>query len=385
MSDQFRAVAWALVALGIVLRLVISWHSIGTNDARFWIEKANEIYASGLFNVYQNDAQLNNPPLPCEWSQVALALSRGLGVSFFFIFRLPAIAADLGSCLLLFKILSERNGEKAGLLGAVAFAWCLDAILVSGYHCYTDSVYSFPALAAAYFIADRRRFFVGGLVLAASINVKLIPVILIPAMFALCRTRLEFRQLFLGLAVGALPFLPPLLWATEGFYNHVICFKSQLDLWGLAVAYAWSGISAGNPFGSDAARLNYLTLGKDAVFAGACLLGLTGRYLRFSNNYVLPALVMAAFLILTPGFGVQYTVAALPLMFAADLLLGMMYGLLAGIFLLVIYIYFWTGTWPAFSMFHQIFPMKCVPWGFAAWLLLILFAIKNLRTGRRAS
>ena len=53
-------------------------------------------------------------------------------------------------------------------------------ILVSGYHGNTDAVYAMLSLLAVYLLQDRNRPLLAGLALGLAINIKLIPVLLIP-------------------------------------------------------------------------------------------------------------------------------------------------------------------------------------------------------------
>jgi hypothetical protein len=84
---------------------------------------------------------------------------------------------------------------------------------------------------------------------------------------------------------------------------------------------------------------------------------------------------LAIFLFFAPGFGVQYTVMVLPLMFATRPRLANLYGLLAGLFLLVVYWGHWTGRWPPDSQFHGYFPWPSPLWGLAAWGALGLYLV----------
>ena len=85
------------------------------------------------------------------------------------------------------------------------------------------------------------------------------------------------------------------------------------------------------------------------------------------NLYEVAAVTLAIFLVFTPGFGVQYTVLVLPLLFAARPRLANVYGLLAGLFLLVVYWAQWPGRWPPDSQFKGMFPWPSPLWGLAAW------------------
>ena len=113
------------------------------------------------------------------------------------------------------------------------YAWSLDAILVSGYHCNTDPIYAFFCLLCAYLLQNKRCHFLAGLALAAAINVKLTPVLLILPLLLWHRSWRSASKFVLGLAVGALPFVPVLVLAGKPFYANAIAYKSNPDNWGI--------------------------------------------------------------------------------------------------------------------------------------------------------
>src|SRR5205814_9830382 len=108
-----------------------------------------------------------------------------------YLFKLAPIAADAVTCWLLWRIWHPRAGAIWAAAAAAIYAWNPVAILISAHHCNTDSIYAMLCLAAVYVIESRRgsvgAWFWGGLLLGAAINVKLIPVLLIPPLVILCR------------------------------------------------------------------------------------------------------------------------------------------------------------------------------------------------------
>src|SRR5688572_693796 len=125
-----------LAALGIVARLLIAWMSYGTNDAVSFWEFAVQINEHGLLWMYRNVPLFNHTPLIGYWALGAMKLTAEAAPERFpFVFKLPAIAADVLAAYVLWRIGSGRGGPKLGATLSAVFCWSPLAILVSGYHC----------------------------------------------------------------------------------------------------------------------------------------------------------------------------------------------------------------------------------------------------------
>lgn len=147
---------WLVFAacLGMLVRLALAAFSEGTNDVGSWARFATEIANSGLYSTYRADPRFNHPPLIGYWAWSALRISQSTGIRFSFIFKLPVIAADCGTVLLLWRIY-RRAGPLISLSSMALYAWSVDAILVSGYHCNTDPIYAFACLLAVWLIEEK--------------------------------------------------------------------------------------------------------------------------------------------------------------------------------------------------------------------------------------
>lgn len=372
------------IALGLLLRVVVAWFSIGSNDAFFWLDFARSIQKDGLIHLYQTSSWFNHPPIPGLAAWLLNQLSEMTGLSFWFLFKLPDIAADALSCWLLWQIGKTRGGDW-GRWAAVAFAWNLTSILVTGYHCNTDPMYAALSLLAAWFIVDRRNFLAAGLALAAAINVKIIPLLLIPPLASTCGNLKDLRRFLLGLSAGVLPFLPVLFFAGPMFMRVVLGYNSFIDRWGISFVLGetaqWAAGPASRPSiatWADWAMNFYHDYARYLIFAAILVFTLVSRRLRRWNAYTLIAITYALFLVLTPGFGVQYTVIIAPAILAVSLPSGSLYGFLAGVFLLLTYWANWTGDFPPKSKFESLFPLPGALFGLLAWWTLARFTARSL-------
>jgi hypothetical protein len=453
-----RRLLLAAILLGLGLRVALAAVCWGTNDANTFGQFGFYITRDGLIPTYIGDAWLNHPPIPSYWSEAAWRLTvpdepgydpgnpvngdnhyisqltDTPGRYFSAVFKIPTLLAECATVWLLYRLWRDRAGKSRGLAVAAMYAWSLDAILVSGYHCNTDPIYAFFCLLCVYLLQDKRSHFLAGLALAAAINVKLTPVLLILPLLLWHRSWQSAWKFVLGLAIGALPFVPVLLLAGKPFYANAIAYKSNPDNWGITCLLmqadkepgAWyEFVPKEHPLASfyfDYGRYAVLALiagwavaarlrrredcekqpidanqldGFDQTTAGKFRTGAAtgsptlsywiGPRLKqpFYDAYTIAAVTLAIFLFFTPGFGVQYTVIVLPLLFAVWPGMANAYGLVAGLFLAVIYWAHWPGHhWPPNSQFAGMFPRPARVYGLVAWGLLGYFTLRAVFTRR---
>jgi Gpi18-like mannosyltransferase len=165
---------------------------------------------------------VSNPPLMAYLAEAMRWLAETTGLAFSFCFKLPGIFADVGTAIVLRIAGSRLAGEPQGALAFALYAWSLDAILVSGYHGNTDALVAFFSILASMLVLDRRHDFAGGLALAMAINVKLVPVLLVPALLAHQRSLAGLRRFCVGLSLGVIPFVPILMTSAMSFYQKAI-------------------------------------------------------------------------------------------------------------------------------------------------------------------
>lgn len=371
----------ALAILAFLVQLVLSACSIGTNDAELFLRFAAEIRNLGVIAVYGADPLFNHPPLVGIWIRAAAGVAAivpgpfGEAHAFCFVFKLPIIAAHLISAWLVWRMWLARVEPQRAAAIAAGSAWSLCGILLSAYHCNTDPIYAMFCLAAVYCMEERRAFFAGGLLLAAAINVKILPVLLIPGLLLSCASPRDARRFVGGLAVGAIPFIPVLCRQPLGFVENALAYNSSINNWGVMAFLLGGRLIAGDIDSVSAAAQWYHGTGRNLLFAliaaWAILARVRGRWTR----YEIAAVTFAIFLIIAPGFGVQYLVILVPLMFAVRPRQAFLYSTVAGVFAGTLYLVVHvTGSFPARSNLNRYPPPETLL-GLVAWGVLVRFVV----------
>jgi hypothetical protein len=210
-------------------------------------------------------------------------------------------------------------------------------IMVSGFHGNTDPVFMFLILLALYAMIRKDSWFWAAVALGLAMNIKLVPIIMIPAFFFWIR-QWRTRMGFLGIVFVML---------TLGYGYHVAVMTHEM----IRNVFMYSGLK--NIWGIGRFWIDYDAFGRVVVCAtitGICWLkGLQAartassaraRYLleAFSSTFI-------CFLVFTPGFGVQYlSWCVAPLAFIGPWA-SLGYSVLGGIFLFRVYTY-WSRGFP---------------------------------------
>lgn len=394
-SVRYGLWVW-LAAAGILARVALAFFSIGTNDAFTFVDFARDVRLFGLAGTYIYDSGFNHPPLVGLWAAFLLKLVTPVVLParaaypvhvdyvFSFLFKLPPIAADAAACGLLWMIWKPRVGGVRAAAIATGFAWSLDSMLVSGFHCNTDSVYVFLCLAAAWAM-DRRAFGWAGLLLGAAINVKVIPTLLIPPMLLACPGKAEARRFLYGLAACAIPFVPIMVRQFPEFYYNVLTYNSGSDVWGISFFLIKLQHTRGWNFRATLALEMFHSRGRYLLFGLIAAWGVFARLRPRWSACESAAVVFSMFLVFAPGFGVQYTVAAGLLLFAVRPRLAVFYGASAGVFLAVVYFHRLVPSYrPAYAMFLETLRPGEALLGLIPWATLLYFLVSTALRGAPA-
>jgi hypothetical protein len=181
-----------------------------------------------------------------------------------------------------------------------------------------------------------------------------------------------------------IPFIVVWVGAGLSFARNLFAYNSQANRWGVGFAlYELYLHEPSRRFALDAMRF-YFENGRWFILAAVAMLSFFSWRRRAWDAYELAAVTFSIFLVLTPGFGLQYTVIVAPLLLAVGLRVGTIHGLLCGLFLFIAYASAWTGTVPLQSFYDGPFSRAAAGAGAVVWVALLVISIRVM-TGKRAA
>lgn len=371
-------IRWAWLALGVIgvtARLWLWWASIGSYDVYLWMRHAQYIFKHGLAATYKDYAVFNHPPLTGLYAAQVWRWSGASVPNFARLIKLPGVAGEAVSLWALWKFGEPR---------AFALYACLPAaILVSGFHGNTDSLCAALVLVAA-IAFDRERYFTSGLLWSAALNVKLMPLILLPLPLLATHTWRNLRRLWGGILLGLVPFIPPGLRAAHAMYHNFLSYRSNLSEWGIpALLNAAIDVPNLRPYFLPLEDW-YAVNGRYLILATVIALATLPALRKSMSMATKAALGAALFLLLASGFGVQYVEFAAPLLCYVDLATGFWWGWTSGLFIGVVY---WMSS--TRHPFQSIFPPRYLGpaplLGMLAWAVLAHFIWVQIRPHVRSA
>ncbi len=384
---QSHRLVWAVAGAVFAVKAWISWHTYGTNDITAWMDFARYVSTQGTYSIYEDIPTYNHPPLMSLWLKFLMWLTGGSTEYFPRLFRLAPIAADFASAILLWKITRAYFDERQALLRTLIAVSSPILIMVSGFHGNTDPIFGFLILLAGYFLAVRRQWVTAALVLALAVNVKIVPLLAVPAFFFWIRNtgqKVGFALCFGGAAL--LGYLAHLAAAPGAVVENIFLYSGIGRIWGLGRLL----------YGVE----NYRGLG--IVLAALSILYFANRVARLCTPgtkvedvpaecglHLFRALALAyvSFLCLTSGFGVQYLSWLATLVVFLDVFWAVLYTLSGSLFLFLVYSH-WAGGFPwdyANSWEAGPWPPAAVVLSYMTWLCTAGMFVQNLwaleRTG----
>jgi hypothetical protein len=318
----------AVVVAGVGARLWLWWNVKGTSDVERWMRFGEAVHENGLHHTYVTDTAFNHPP---RMGLYAAAVWEVTGDTVNDFARGLKLAALLGEAIVL-AVLTRL----AGLPALAAYAAAPAAILVAGWHGNTDPlVAAFVLLAALAF--DRARFFTAGLAFGAALNVKLLPLLLLPLLLIGAPDRRALGRICGALALAAIPFIPVLLTTAPEMYRNMIAYNSSPNDWGFLAFLNRAKDQPELQGAFEPVRDAFLTYGRYLVLSAVVALGVASRLRLHFSMIEQFALGGALFLFLTSGFGVQYVVLIAGLLILVNLAYGVAWGIAAGAFIGIFY------------------------------------------------
>jgi hypothetical protein len=377
-----RRLVFVLVAVGIIgvtARLWLWWSSVGTLDVVRWMHFGQAIHDHGLADTYASLEKFNHPPLMGLYAAGVWDLTGENLWNFARLLKLPALVGEAIALIVLTRLMGVR--------ALAAYATAPAAVLVSSYHGNTDPLYAILLLLSA-LAFDRQQFLWAGLLFGAALNIKILPIALLPLLVIAAPHVRGAVRLCGGLAIAALPYIPLLVTSGGEMYRNMLAYDSVQGSWGLLALL--------NPASDQRNLTEFVTPLRDAfishgrylIIGAVVLLALASRLslrLRMTEQFALGG---ALFLLLAPGFGVQYVVLIAPLLIVVSLRYSLAWYWLAGAFIGILYWITLVSTSPLQSgrgIYGHDLPDPATQIGLVAWALLAVFTWRQIAQARRTS
>ena len=337
------------IGLATLMKLYLAATTNGTLDVAGYTDQLHKIRELGGIGTYYatvaiHNNPFNHPPFMIHLLEVLGFLADATGISFRFWLRLVPSLADVGSIILVWIMPSLRASQRFGKAALLCMVFCPISIIISGYHGNTDPVFIFFVLLAIYLLEAREQTLLAGLAFGMALNIKVVPLMLLPMILCYLWPNLRKQLEFVGAAgiifiVGSMPYL---LQDPAIIVKRVFGYSSIYGLWGWSLL-----VKVFYPEFPRFLHPPYDVVGIHGTFASVgkwVMLGLiTAISYRMNSWHRRPfvfhqaGLIVAIFLTFTPGFGYQYLVWLVPFVVGLGLQATVIYYGMAGLFLLVDY------------------------------------------------
>lgn len=344
MSTRERRILVAVIAAGVVLRVLHVVTSVGSADSVTWMRNVLNTEQFGILGAYLHDPGLNHPPLGLAVARWTSDLGTLIGLQFNDAFRLLQTLADVVTTLVLMRL--------GGLWAAGAFMLSPAAIFITGFHCQSDPLMTmFLVLAVVV-----RKPWVAGVMIGFAAGIKIIALVALPLVMLRFRGRDLLLYLSAALAVMAAVFAPAV--AATG----TVVLRNVFGYTGLTVPWGLNYVLRLTP--ETRRMVTFALLGLLAVL---WLVQLRRRY----DTARVVGIAILLVLVLAPGFGVQYLFWPLP--FFALMLrrweAAAMHAIVSA-FLFAMYTA-WSGEWPWWFGVHSA-GLAGVQWAVVVWTALLI-------------
>jgi Dolichyl-phosphate-mannose-protein mannosyltransferase len=358
-----------LVAVAVLIpKMIIAARTFGTNDVRHWqtfVQAVAERGPVGVYAVHFRDGSFYNHPPLIGYYLLAVNKLRLHGVSVGFTIRSVSSVADVASAVLIYEILRRRRSLAEATLGAVLVAASPVLFIISGFHGNTDPIFAMLVLLGIYLLADRSWPTLAGVTIGLAIGVKVVPVVVIPALLVFAF--IKGRSVALRFAAGfTASFL--ITWGPAMLEQRVAVDRDVLGYAGITTRQ-WGLVQLGH-WAGDPRWVSYLE--GSGRFAIVILSAVVPAILAWRRPQMIAECVglsLCLFFFLSPAWATQYLVWALTASYLLSFGWATAYNISAGILLTVVYNR-WSGGFP-WNVAHGS-PMLAgeVVGAFAVWQIL---------------
>ena len=378
----------ALVALAA--KLAIAYNTIGTNDAVNFYGFAQALSSHSLEWTYQHSRYFNHPPLTAYFLRAAYDITekqwcQDLGIHFPFALRLPGILADFLVVLILLRLRTELK-MPAWALGL--FAVSPVSLMVSGFHGNTDPVMVL-FLVCAVWMCLRNQPEVAGLFFALGCQIKIVPLLFLPAFLLFWYSRKEIRGFLIGGAITTcLLWSEPLLHCPVLFAKNVLGYGSYWGIWGITYCLRLTGLPDFQTVSFvdlEPSQQIIMSILKAVMVLGALIIAWRRRNVTEPEFFSTISYTWLVFFVFAPGACAQYLIWLAPFILISSPRFYSALLVSSSIFLFVFY-QSTARSWPWFVALSTDSRREIwAPWSLLPWATIIAGAALILykQIGRR--
>jgi len=307
-----------LALLATTVKLAIAYNTIGTNDAVFFYGFAKVLNKHGLEWTYAHSRYFNHPPLTAYFLRGVFVLTeqrwcQDLGIHFPFLLRLPGIMADFLVVLILLQ--TSKREIRIPTWALALFAVSPVSLMVSGFHGNTDPVMVLFLICAVW-MCLRRQSMLAGLFFALSCQIKIVPLLLLPAFVLFWWSQGRSRPfLFTGAITTCVGWAQPLFAFPALFAKNVLAYGSYWGIWGITYLFRATGLpqfSRLSFFDLESGQIVIMTLLKLIIIAATIWMAWHYRDCRGQQFVESLAYTWLVFFIFAPGVCPQYLIWLAP-------------------------------------------------------------------------
>jgi hypothetical protein len=358
-----------IIALGIatLVKLILAAVTIGTNDVATWRAFADNAMLCGRC-AYQFPGPygdpFNHPPFIIHFLKLIGTSSTAW---FPFWIRLPAILADIGTVLLVTRLIPGISTRLIVLLALNPVS-----ILISGFHGNTDPVMIFFVVLAVYLLKTNRLNWAAA-AFGMAINIKVVPLLLVPAILIYIWSRKSARGVVLFVCIAAVVVLA--LSMPYILSNQLAIVKATLGYRGLYGRWGISLILVGSPISKAGHEIAYRIL-QLLVIALTLVLAVYLNRRKIDLLYQIGLIFFLLFL-LTPAHALQYLAWPVPFILVLRFWWSLAYYTSAGLYLFLTYNYWSQGKW-YFADSHITAELDVASYlaGFVCWCVCGLICLR---------
>lgn len=324
LTKSQRRILLGALALATFAKCFLALKAPVTLDLNAYIEFINEIREKGPLSLYHFRGSFNNafifPPAIIHLINALSFIADTTGLPLKFWLRLLPSLADVGSFFAIWKLL---RGHKDLFRILFLLALCPTSIVINGYKGNVDGFMIFLVVVAVWAIESKKSNWGGGAAWGMALNVKAVPLMFAPALFFRLRGTKARVQFFVVTSVVILVCSMPFLFQSPGTIKNVFGYSSIYGVWGITKLLV---MLVGTP---DYLHWPYDPAGPHSILASVLkwfvvAVIVVASYLMNRGEPKVNLLkqfgfIVAIFLFLTPGFGVQYLVWLVPFVTAAGL------------------------------------------------------------------